>query len=65
MFGRVERKSRKMIMTDECDKKQNEQLDGKACEEIAEKLDKCGVDEVAGGAGKQSPYKPPELPEIL
>lgn len=52
-------------MTDECDKKQNEQLDGRACEEIAEKLDKCDVDEVAGGAGKQSPYKPPELPEIL
>ena len=52
-------------MADERDKKLNEHLDGEACEEATEKLDKSDMDEVAGGAGKQSADKPPELPEIL
>ena len=65
MFGRVGRKERKGIMADERDKKLNEHLDGEACEEATEKLDKSDMDEVAGGAGKQSADKPPELPEIL
>ena len=51
-------------MADEYDNELNGQLDGETCEKTAEKLDKSEVEEVAGGSGKQSYDKPPELPEI-
>ena len=52
-------------MVDERSERANEQADGKPDKEITEKLGKSEVDEVAGGSGKQSYDKPPELPEIL
>ena len=52
-------------MDDERKEGMDERADDKMDEEVAEKLEKLDVDEVAGGAGKQSYDKPPELPEIM
>ena len=65
MFERPRRKGKVKDMVDERSERANEQADGKPDKEITEKLGKSEVDEVAGGSGKQSYDKPPELPEIL
>ena len=65
MFERIRRKAKVRNMTDERNEKLEGRTDGAAFEEAAEKLDKFDVDEVSGGAGKQSGDKPPELPEIM
>ena len=64
MFERVRRKAKVRNMAEERNGNANEQVDGVPIEEAAEKLDKSEVEVVAGGAGKQSYDKPPELPEI-
>ena len=51
-------------MAEERNKELKERADGATIEKPTEKLDKSDVEEVTGGAGKQSYDKPPELPEI-
>ena len=65
MFERIRRRAKEKVMDDERKEGMDERADDKMDEEVAEKLEKLDVDEVAGGAGKQSYDKPPELPEIM